>query len=116
MEISEKLESIFIDNFWEILNFETNYLRDFDDEYLKHQEKSIDILKRNPKMAKLFDESEECEISINDSKDIIDYYTSSEAMHILEQQQMFKAGMKMAYFMFEDLNILKKKNDDISEN
>lgn len=114
MNSKELFENSFEEYFWEVLNNEDVKLRFNSKEWQEYNKICSEKIK-NHKLQSVLEEDTAVELNIKDVEDLIAYHRADVERQILENNEMFKAGFRNAFYLFNKMELINDKNkDDLS--
>ena len=93
----------------EIIDNELVRLRKNNKNYQKLIAERIELKEKNQKLLQLIENNTLCELTKADSKDFLKYLTLLEEICRMEKKEIFFLGMKEAYYLFNEMGLLKER-------
>lgn len=114
MDTNDLFERIMEESFWEIVNNEDRKLRDNNKEWKKYNKICSKAIK-NHKLQNVLEECIPTELSEEDSKDLIKFHQADVERQVIENKEIFKAGIRLAYYFFNKIELIKIDESDLSD-
>lgn len=113
MDLNNLFERLSEETFWEIINNEGRKLSENHKEWKKYSKICSKALE-NHKLQNILEDCVATAITEEECKDLIEYHQADIERQVIENKEMFKAGIRFAYYFFNKVELIKNDESDLS--